>query len=994
MGLIWIIIEIAALILFPPLGIALILGKWIFWAVKKKILIDIYFIYILFLGVPQVLLWWIMGILHIIFINFGLNIFKFSLHWMELVFDNLHKGVEVVENYSKEAASFLLFWGTLVVVFIQPPLSGNLMENITTYGTIFGFIFVPLILGSAILNYIKGGKLAQAKQKAAGAAQKAAQGPQQVRGQMESMPGERGSAGDVAEGVHSDIEKPEAIAKGAGKAEGVLRTAEGDIKWIPGNVKGAIVKLVKSLPGGKAIVGGGEKVGKKAATRTVAKQGAEKAGMVAEGAESVSLLPAILIIILVAPILWGLQAAIIGGTFMGMVSVWMPMVAGPAMEAAGLGAAYGNWVGGAAANSEAGVALTQGSLFEEEKRAISQGIAKVQCGLKGPQCLRQWQMNNTVRPGSDSVGERYELTIENFGIGTDRIDTAYKEKGYTIPVNFLVSNTRNGLKGITARNVEYKIDIRDQDEVFCTTDWQSISSQGINVEDVEGLNLEDNILPGLGVSPVRSLDMLNLSACEMLQPSMGANKVMELNVRYDYSSQATLYFDAMSREQRRELGINPSFEKSETAKTPVQSYANVQQPVSFFETESGSRRGVPFSARFGFETPGFNVEYKIHPGSIAIYDSTLTEAMEENCNGLKHVEGNQYNISERAAERISARQQEGWFSSNVEPAPLRCTMQLTNPEEIDPAGEELIMRIDGNYTIKKTEQFESFSVWNTECSRIPCPMLVTKGYSDAREDMNLNYECTGSTSVDSRNGCSVRVPEDGAGEGDISWSRVNVEEYEVDGENRTLTIAQGTMARNFDNLKEEFNVEPPGGDNNYATNRADKYEGKVVGVPLEWKTKLHENGAGIAAFIEDSSGVGRFRIRKQQMTLCRQQVDEIGSKSQAVQKVAETWSEKRNNDPVMVKAWISDCSEGIGQKIESFASCGIGGYFDIIGSNIEAGIDIATLNDPRDAYSDLGENEDCLVDAASKVSACYSEEEKGLLMSTGGDVRCWGGDFF
>lgn len=977
MGLIWVIIEIAALIIFPPLGIALILGKWIFWAIKKKILIDVWFIYLLFLGVPQVLLWWFMGVLHIIFVNFGLNIFKFSLHWIELVFDNLHEGIQVIENYSKEAASFLLFWGTIVVVFIQPPMSGNIMENIVTYGTIFGFIFVPLIVGSAVLNFIKGGKLAQAKQKAAAGMQKAAQGPQAVGNQMDNVPGPGGTAQEAKEGVHRDLDRVEAAGKTAEKAEGVLRKADGGIKWIPGNVRTAIVNLVKALPGGKAIVGGGKKTTKKMAGRKVAKKGAEKAGMAAEGLESVSLLPAILIIILVAPILWGLQAALIGGTFLGMVNVWAPMVMGPAMDAVGLGAAYGNWMGESAANSEIGVAATQGNLLPPGvSRTVSQAGAKMGCMLKGPQCLRQWRLNNTVRPGSEARGERYELQIEQFGLGVDNIDVAYKEASYPLPVNFLVSNTRNGLKGITARNVSYKISVMDSEDTYCSTGWESVSS-------FEGED-RDVVLPGLGVSPVESLEELNLGDCQLLQPSLGINRVMELQVKYQYSSQATLYVDAMSRQHRREQGIDPSFKKSETADTPVQSYINVQEPITYYETESGDRKVVPFAARFGFETPGFDVRYKVNPDSVQIVDSSLTTHT-DTCNGLNHTEGDYYTVSENAERRINLRQKNSWFNSETSPAPLRCTMKIEQEDvdQISPTGEELVMRIDGNYTIVKEDRMTGFDVRNTLCTRFTCPMVVTQEYADDSE-YDLYSKCTSGNSVDARGGCSIRVPNSS----EMNWRMPNLAERNEE----EVTIEQGLIARRLDAFLSDAPSQVPidgslreSAVSSYADSLTSSSDPVPFGVPsideIQQQT-VRERGV---IFYEEQSSPSNVKMSSLSGALCTEEVEADSDTSnieEAMKDYMYVWGDDRSSEkPLQIVVEANSCQDTIAEYLVDSTSCTVNQGVNIL----DAGVQIVNPFDSLD--SDQFDEKAC-ESAMEQVRSCT-----GVLVEQRGRLECYGGNF-
>lgn len=497
----------------------------------------------------------------------------------------------------------------------------------------------------------------------------------------------------------------------------------------------------------------------------------------------------ILIVFAVLLILWILStllafaiAVAIAGMLWGYISMVIPLIAGPAMAALGLGEAYGQWFGQSTANT---IGPQLEGAFEEERRMLAQMGAKMGCALEGPQCLRQWRMNNTVRPGSESVGETYELRIDRFQLAQDQVDVAYKEKNFPLPISFLVYNTRHGLKGITARDVRYRITVEDSshqgDNAYCSTGWTSINT-----------STGDFILPGLGVSPRETLQQINLADCGLLQPSMGVNRVLSMDLEYDYSSQTTLYFDAMSRQHRREQGMTPDFTKSETAKTPVQSYINVRSPVTYFETEGGDRRPVPFAARFGFETPGFSVDYHVDPDSIEIQDSVMTKHT-DNCQGLGDLDDdNEYVISDRSEERIEDRQAESWFNKNIGPSPLRCTFELTDQavETINPTGEELIMRMDANYTLRRQEQHSSFSMVNTRCTRSNCPLLVTERYNETHEGLMFS-ECDYGTSVDSYGGCAVLKPDKSASfrsdstgvgtqSGDIDWtSREIVEGVEI-----------------------------------------------------------------------------------------------------------------------------------------------------------------------------------------------------------------------
>jgi hypothetical protein len=692
-----------------------------------------------------------------------------------------------------------------------------------------------------------------------------------------------------------------AAAGGASAARGAADAAKegvGDFKDIKGYGK----------KGAQGIEKGAEKAATRASSMAegTALEGALEGTMFESVAASVggasggillSFLLVIMAVIFYAGIL-AVVGSLVGALTWGWFNFMLPFFAEPIMAALGLGGAYGQWFGESTANT---VGPQIGGVFEEEIRMLKQGFAKVGCFAKGPQCIRQWRMNNTVRPGSDAEGESYELRIAQFGMGRDRIDKAYKEANYTIPVNFLVENTRHGLKGINARDVSYKINVESFDETHCTTGWKDIST-------FPGQPDRNYILPGLGVSPTQNNDLqeLNLGDCELLQPSMGQNRVLTLAVRYDYSSQATLYVDAMSREYRREKGIMPSFKKSRTARTPVQSYANVQAPVTFFETEGGSRVAVPFTARFGFETPGYDVEYKVHPDSVDIRDSARTTHVADNCPGLEHEGGDEYQVSDEAEERIELRQDDSWFNANVDPAPLRCTMKIEDGSRpdigndlglISPTGQQLIMRIDGNYTVKREQSMQEFDVWNTRCSTVNCPMVVTAEYADESE-YELFSECTSGNSVDSRDGCSIRIPES-QGE-DINWREPNLAEKNGD----RIVLEPGETAHRWEYLWNKLNTYYPTDEYSSEINLdgSDNYNFDVplFGIDEDRLERVTASENGVAIYRWDDSE--NLQYKALEWSVCDQAPN--------IDQFTDIWKERNGADQIVaMRVKRVDCVE-------------------------------------------------------------------------------------
>jgi hypothetical protein len=379
-------------------------------------------------------------------------------------------------------------------------------------------------------------------------------------------------------------------------------------------------------------------------------------------------------------------------------------------------------------------------------RMIEQAGAKIGCALQGPACLRQWRLNNTARPGSKDVGEKYRLEIQGFSVGGQGgVDIAYKRPSYRIPVSFLLLNTRHGLKGIDARDVEYRVRVIDADrkgkKAYCTTQGED----GSWVEVGSTIGEEGTILPGTSYSPrLNDLEGLTLKNCEMLQPALGHDYTGELDVKYKYSSQSTLYVRAMSRRNMRDEGITPGFKKSETADTPVETFINVKEPINYVEgsnTDSGAPRTVPFTVKVGTNTDRYDVEYRVHPDEFKVFDSARTETTEDgSCIGLERESRNVYGLSTEAISRMNARIDEGdtstWFDKAKNPAAARCTFELSNPGTISPTGETLTMRVDANYTVIIEETSDPFEVKNTMCSRINCPVLFWMEPGEFRTHIN------------------------------------------------------------------------------------------------------------------------------------------------------------------------------------------------------------------------------------------------------------------
>jgi|APHM01.1.fsa_nt_gi hypothetical protein len=126
-------------------------------------------------------------------------------------------------------------------------------------------------------------------------------------------------------------------------------------------------------------------------------EGSAFEGLAAGGAGSVA------IALVVAWVFYTVLAAVISGIL--VIATWafvaqlIPIFAAPVLGAMGVGNAYLQWAGTASANI---VGPQLENAFEVPTRSVEQAFARLGCIAERPQCIRQWRLNNTVRPGSDA----------------------------------------------------------------------------------------------------------------------------------------------------------------------------------------------------------------------------------------------------------------------------------------------------------------------------------------------------------------------------------------------------------------------------------------------------------------------------------------------------------------------------------------------------------------------------------------------------------------
>ena len=476
---------------------------------------------------------------------------------------------------------------------------------------------------------------------------------------------------------------------------------------------------------------------------------------------------AILIVVLVILILiWSIVALLFVALFGGvMYATVFPFLESSFGVAAGYGADIGGMLStGPEANLDAPSA---------ELNALKLAGARIECMLQGPQCMTEWRRNNTERPGAESKGVEFGLEIEDFTVNSGQtLDISTRSQDDTIPMRFDVYNPIQGLKGIEARDAQYRVAIDGGPTTSCVTDWKDLGGQFVGDSD-------NSIAPGGFVRPGGELEDLTLKNCGALQPGYNQDMSAELEIKYEYSSQSTLQFRAMEQSYRNEEGIDPDTEESVTADTPVRTYINVQSPITFRNPQNGNGRApFPFPIFVGFETTRFDLEYQVRPNDLKIYSSDLltdvnrvkpsdfnievdeeNDKFDETCSGLTHQSGNVYTLSDSVKERIKNEQERGeWHTKGLGPTEAQCSMVLAPDtiNSISETGETLSMRIDGNYTVRLSSSTEDFDITNSRCGprQYSCPFIVTKNEEEA-ENGKLSAECSTEIAVDATDGCTV-----------------------------------------------------------------------------------------------------------------------------------------------------------------------------------------------------------------------------------------------
>lgn len=865
-----------------PWWVHLVLGILLFTPLSPLVIA----FYILFYGV-KFIVWYIKLLLHVfaliviiplwivpyifpyviirhVLLKLGYDIGKFSFTWAEKLAENFQGAIQVIEDKSKRTAEFTVFWGLILFIIfpIEPSLS-YMVNNIRSILVITALIVGPIFVAAGIYHKIKG----TSKQDVRRGAQKATNVT---------------TPGVVKERTARTRQHIEGGAKGASKEydkvkHGVEAGEEASKLWVlfPDALVSVLMSLMDLLPlmgsGGSLAANQAGKAGGRAAGAASKAEKGQKAAKAGSAAAKVVSLPKILIALIVgfpfAMLIILVTSSLVSGFFWAYIGLWMNTIVGPMWTAVGMGwmvgTDYAHFVDQTVVDRYA-----PDISFEEERLLLSEVGARANClfSMDSVACMSEWRMNNTVQPGSDAVGQTYELEIEQFLVeGGRTIDVAGRRADLPITVRLALNNPRYGLRGVPAENITYRIGITDRskDGYYCDTDWHTLWEN--SRRSGRGDDFVGNLAPGSQyqlTSVQREKDHyqenINIGSCGLLQPGQIEDvRQAELDVNYTYSSQATQRLTAMSEEHRFDNEITPSFKTSETADTPVKSFVTVIDPVTFEELESGERVSNVIDVEVGFETDDTGVDYQIDTDELRFRPSRLTkpvganedadvdyddiqspadiEQIGEQCDFKLADDAGQdryvLELDDDATESIEVQQDpdgkdsdERWWSARSSPPTFQCSFELIDPDSISSTGETLIKDVEGEYRVGKSFTSQNFETWNTECTDQNCPLVVPE---DQRQELNetddlksrniaegLISECDRSHSAEASGGCNVRpIPFDGDEFDPAGWRLIS-ENYAREHEGASVgdtieheTIREGEVAWTYSGLKEEIDVE-------------------------------------------------------------------------------------------------------------------------------------------------------------------------------------------
>ncbi len=674
---------------------------------------------------------------------------KFTFDFFNKAEKNLWKEVTVEDEYGRTEKTtqikktfVALFLGLLMITFwFLGPSEVTDLFSFLSQATLVGFL---IILVPIVVTVLISGLLAKMSEKSEEPAEKQPKQQQGVqRPNAVNMAAEGLRKGRKGAKTYNNLKKTGQSQKAKSAAK-TLRAADVKAARIPGVL--GLLKAIAKIPKIGPIIGGG-----------------------IAGVSGGTAVFALLIAMIILFIIWLVIAVVFFGISYFILQAYMPAllgVFGPMAGAGDLAGDYGGWIG-----DEASSAVPHYD-FTAERNAIRMAGARVSCALEGPACLREYQMNNTERPGSESVGQSFGLEIENFDVNDGHnLDVSGRGPEDDLRVGFNVYNPVRGLKGIDAHGVEYRVTV-DNDRTECQTEWTSLGGEFAQESDIDddSSSTRGTILAGDFAQPLGGMEGLTLGECGLMQPSLGTDSNAELEVRYNYSSQSTLQIQAMSEDYMLEQGMRPDPASSDTADTPVKTFINTRSPIIYRDFD-GTRRPDVFPVSIGFETDDLNVGYEVIPEDLVIDSSTLlsdaenterwdTEASSASCDALELVD-EENNIYELADDELDLLDTDRQYTLDVGPSPIECDMLIEDPESISPSGETVNLQVDANYTVTLSSRGDSFETERLDCARgdFNCPLIVTEDqeeYIDEENDEKMfKSTCDSSWSIDASRGCTV-----------------------------------------------------------------------------------------------------------------------------------------------------------------------------------------------------------------------------------------------
>lgn len=378
-----------------------------------------------------------------------------------------------------------------------------------------------------------------------------------------------------------------------------------------------------------------------------------------------------------------------------------------------------------------------GTGLEEAQYQVSRGVAIFSCtvveGNAG--CVREWNLNRSSDLGTESVGDTFEVSMLGPEI-TGANDVSVREKNDPIPVYFGLKNSRHGIRGVDAENVEYRVKATnpgipglDGNTPVCETKWSSISKYP-NIEsdttDIDNFNeIDMTLFPGQQFDWENQDEDMTLYRCGLINPGpQGSPHEAKVEAKYDYSTFSILELDAMAEENHE----GPRKErKSRSVDTPARTAITTRTaPITFREID-GTTVSDSITLRIWLETDERDTEFRIEEENFVLRDSELTTHVNGSCRGLEPISGedNAYKLNEEIQRQINRIQenQDDWFSHRSNTPTATCDFELSEPERISETGETVSFRARANYTVKFQEESDGFTLFNGRCDLDNCPYI-------------------------------------------------------------------------------------------------------------------------------------------------------------------------------------------------------------------------------------------------------------------------------